>query len=163
MTLYEMTNELRSLVDALSDVELADEEREQIISDTMEGIGEAEKFNAYGKVIRQLEADAEMLDGEIKRMTEAKKRAKDGAERMKSALDTYMTIKNTDKIDTGLFRFSYRATEKVIINDDALLEPRFIRQKVTEEADKTAIKQAIKAGEEVAGAVLVKERKVQVK
>lgn len=158
-----MTNELRSLVDSLADIDLPDDEREQIISDTMEGLGEDEKFNGYGKVIRQLESDVEQLKGEIKRMTEQKKRIEDSIDRMKDSLDTYMTVKNTDKIDTGLFRFSYRATEKVIINDDALLEPRFIRQKITEEADKTAIKQALKSGEEVAGAVLVKERKVQVK
>ena len=46
--------------------------------------------------------------------------------------------------------------------DVAALPAEYIRTKITNEADKTAIKNAIKAGEVVAGAELIKKQSISI-
>ena len=58
-------------------------------------------------------------------------------------------------------KISFRKSESVEIDNVEELEDRFKRVKV--EADKTAIKQAIKSGKEVKGARLVENNNLQIR
>lgn len=55
----------------------------------------------------------------------------------------------------GGLRFTVKATaQSVIISDESKLEKRFIREKITHTPNKVLIKEALKSGESVNGAML---------
>ncbi|NBV20305.1 siphovirus Gp157 family protein, partial [Janthinobacterium sp.] len=66
------------------------------------------------------------------------------------------------KVSTPLFRAWLVKTEAVSVPEDVNMLPEaFQRRRVTVEADKAAIKAAIKAGESVPGAFLVESRGIR--
>ena len=56
---------------------------------------------------------------------------------------------------------SYRKTQSVVVDDLTALKPEFLRVKT--EPDKTAIKEVLKAGAEVAGAHLEERQSMSIK
>lgn len=109
--------------------------------------------------IKELKAEAEALKAEKLAFAERQKVAENKMESLKKwlayALDG-QAFKSTRASVT------FRATESVEITDIYKLDENFLRYKEPE-ADKTAIKDAIKAGQEVAGATLVKSTSTIIK
>ena len=163
MKLYEFTIAAQELYDLLTEEsDLEDAEREQIILNTMASMGADEKLESYCKVIRQLEADAEMLKTEKKRLDEAKSLCEKSLERMKKAtLDFYNATGAERPITAGTFRISKRKSESTKITDESLIPLEF--WKVKREANVSDIKAAIKAGREVPGAEIIENYSIQIK
>ena len=69
------------------------------------------------------------------------------------------------KVEEPDIKVSARPSDVVLIDDEKLLDEKFFNIKIKQEKNvsKTAIKDAIKAGEEVKGARLVKSYKLQIK
>ena len=65
------------------------------------------------------------------------------------------------EIKTPTLKLSFRKSEAVEVVDESLLAQQFFNYKPS--IDKTAIKAAIKAGEEVAGARIVNNQNLQLK
>lgn len=109
--------------------------------------------------IKELKAEAEALKAEKLAFAERQKVAENKMESLKKwlayALDG-QAFKSTRASVT------FRATESVEITDIYKLDENFLRYKEPE-ADKKAIKDAIKAGQEVAGATLVKSTSTIIK
>ena len=68
---------------------------------------------------------------------------------------------NINKMDTELFKLSYRKSDSVNVIDLDAVPDEY--KKITIAADKTAIKKAIKEGAEVAGAELVTNQNLQIR
>ena len=68
-----------------------------------------------------------------------------------------------EKFSTAKCAVSFRKSESVEVTDIALLPAELLRVKTSYEADKTAIKAAIKAGKEVKGCQLVENISTQIK
>ena len=64
---------------------------------------------------------------------------------------------------TETARISFRKSIQVQIDDEAALPADYVTTTVTTKPDKTAIKKAIQAGEDVTGASLVENRNIQIK
>jgi hypothetical protein len=62
-----------------------------------------------------------------------------------------------------LIKINFRKSESVEIDNLALLDAKFLNEKVTITPDKMAIKEAIKNGEDVNGARLVINNNIQIK
>lgn len=84
------------------------------------------------------------------------------AEREKSTLAKIKSLKNYlafalegQKFSTAKCVVSFRRSEKVEVTDKASIPKDFMKETVTLEPDKTAIKEAIKSGQEVGGCRLV--------
>ena len=151
MNLYEMTNEIRRLYELLT--EENNEDTEQIIADAIESIEADKKVEGYCQVIKQLQADAEMLKAEKQRIDRNKATAENGIERMRNALRDFLEAANLDKVKAGTFNVSMRETASVnIINELDLPEKYLIPQ--MPKADKAAIKEALNNGEKIDGAEL---------
>lgn len=101
--------------------------------------------------IKNLRSDAEQLKLETDKLTDRRKHTENKAESLKTYLQRYLS---GEKFKTAKAAISYRNTESVDVPDASLLPEEF--QKIAVTADKTAIKAAIKAGAEVAGASLQK-------
>jgi heme oxygenase len=160
MNLYELTTEAKMLASLLETEELTPELESMLVINQQEL---SDKSMNYAKVIRNLEADSDAIDHEIKRlkgMKEAKDRAID---RMKEAVRQAMLSAGIDKIESSLFKLSLRRSEAVeVVNIDQLSESLVVVKKMVS-ADKVKIKEQIKNGIPVEGAVLVENFNLQIK
>lgn len=121
------------------------------------------KSTNYAFVIKQMDGECDIIDTEIKRLQGLKKSRQNASERLKSAISTAMEIYGVEEIKTPLVKLNFRKSESVEIEDQELLDKTYLVEKTTCAPDKTAIKEAIKRGETVNGAVLVTNKNLQIK
>jgi hypothetical protein len=159
--LFQITAKAKELSFALESGELTDElENELVINQTEL----QEKAINYGYVVKSLESDVSIIEDEIKRLT-ALKKAKNGAiDRMKESVLNAMQIYGIEKVTSPTLNLSIRNNpESVDIPMPALLDAKFLVEKVTVTPDKVAIKKAIQNGEIVDGATLVRTQSLLIK
>ena len=115
----------------------------------------------YAIVILKNEADVNILEAEIKRLQALKVPIEATNEKLKEAISNAMLNYGIEKVETPLVKLSFRKSESVQVFDEAMLNQKFFNYAPT--IDKTAIKQAIKAGEDVQGARIETKHNLQVK
>lgn len=149
--IYEITNDYLQIMAMLEDSDLDP----QTLADTMEGIeGEFEiKAENYAKVMKNLEGDILAIKTEIDRLTSKKRVIENNIKNMKSTLQTAMETTGKTKFKTELFSFNIQKSAPAVVidlEDMSKLPSQFIKQRDIE-ADKTAIKEALKRGENLDG------------
>lgn len=149
--LYELTGEFRELKQ-LADTD--DEGMAVAVRDTMEAI-EAEfndKALAVSRVILNLDGDVNGIDEEIKRLVARKRVIENRQANIKEYLRENMEASGITKISCPLFTITLaKGRETVIVDDERKVPDDLVRVKTTIEPDKKAIRDAIKAGQEVPG------------
>lgn len=103
MTLYEITDEYRQLLEIAEDPDMDPD----VLRDTMEAIDAdlEDKADGYAKVIRTLEAEEAGVDAEIKRLQARKSAVSGNKGRIKDALEKAMRQTGKTKFKTVLFSF----------------------------------------------------------
>lgn len=149
--IYELTQDYLIISEMMENPELDPE----FLADTMEAVeGELEvKAENYAKVMKNLDGDVEALDNEIRRLMSRKKALENNIKNMKKALQSMMTITGKTKFKTDLFSFGIRKNTPAVVMDEQYIEnvpERFLKYKEPE-INKTAIKEAIMAGENLEG------------
>ena len=109
--------------------------------------------------IKDLKAEVEALKAEKMAFAERQKVAENKMESLKKWLAYAL---NGEKFKSVRASVTFRTSDKVEVADIYKLDKNFLRYKEPE-ADKDAIKKAIKAGQEVAGATLVPSTSVIIK
>lgn len=155
-TLYELTGQFLDIYN----MDLDDETK----ADTLESIDwnsdYEEKVENYIKVIKNSEADIEARKNEIKRLTELNRADERKNERMKEVLKESMTLTGHERVDTTLFKVSFRKSKAVEVED--LLLPESYKV-ATWKPDKKRIKEDLKNGLEILGAKLVENQNLIIK
>lgn len=144
-TLYELTGEYLTLLEMAMDEDIDP----QALEDTLEGLsGEIEiKAENYMKVVKAVEMNINGCDAEIKRLQARKKTLEANTERIKKSLESAMKITGKVKFKTNLFSFNIQKNPpSLVIDDEKSVPPEFLI--IKQEVNKTALKEAIKAGEE---------------
>lgn len=144
-TLYELTNEYMMLLEMAEDPDVDP----QAFEDTLEGLGgEIEiKADGYAKVMKQLEMQIDGCANEIKRLQNIKKVYENNIQRMKEHLESAMRATGKTKFKTQLFSYGIQKNPaSLIIDDEKQIPIEYLV--IKQEANKTAIKEAIKAGEQ---------------
>lgn len=160
MNLYEITREAQDLASLLETDELTPELEAMLVINQEQLQAKA---GNYAKVIANFESDADAIDQEIKRL-KAMKESKDRAiTRLKGALREAMLVSAIDKIESPLFKLSLRRSEAVEVDVVEALPSDFRNVKTVITADKVAIKEAIKRGENIIGARLIENFNLQIK
>lgn len=158
--LYEITREAQELAFLLETEELTPELEAMLVINQEQLQTKAVN---YAKVIVNIQSDSDAIDQEIKRL-KAMKESKDRAvTRLKDALREAMLISAIEKIDSPLFKLSLRRSESVEVDIVETLPAEFINIKNVVTADKVAIKEAIKRGENIIGARLIENFNLQIK
>lgn len=121
------------------------------------------KSVAYSFVIKQMDADIDTIDAEIKRLQGLKKQREKASEYLKDRIKHAMDTFQIEEIKTPLVKINFRKSETVEVEDVNQLPAAFKVVKVTEQADKVAIKVAIKDGFEVTGCRIETHRNLQIK
>jgi hypothetical protein len=125
-------------------------------------ITEAERLTkgeGYVYVIKQLRSQSDMIKSEIKRLQELAKRYENSAEKLSDTL--LQSVVAHGQIKTALVTISTRKSKSVSITDESLLKAEFMRIKT--EPNKTAIKEALEAGQEVQGALIVENYSLNIR
>ena len=160
MNLYEITREALELASLLETEEFTPE-LEQLLVINQEQL--QVKAGNYAKVIANIQSDADAIDTEIKRLKAMKESKERAITRLKEAVREAMLVSNIDKIESPLFKLSLRRSESVEVDLVEALPSDFRNVKNVITADKVAIKEAIKRGENIIGARIVENFSLQIK
>lgn len=161
MNIYQIKEQymkLQALAESGEFDQEAIQEAIEMIDDTAE-----DKAESYGLVMKNLESNVLGLEAEIERLTNLKKSVQSNIDFMKNNLSELLIAAKKEKFKTEHFSFSFRKSESVNITSADEIPNDYIKVKVTESPDKTAIKKAIKAGEKVPGAEIVSKKNLQIK
>lgn len=159
MNLYEIKPEIEFiLLDVNEDGMLTDEAMERLQQLQMDEQTKIENVACY---IKDLNADSKAIREEEKALADRRKVKENKAERLKSYLSDYLQLNGMAKYETARAVLSFRKSEAVEIGDDALIPEDY--KTYEPKVSKTAIKEAIKAGQEVPGAKIVTNQSLQIK
>ena len=153
MKLYEIDQAIMDCID----METGEIVNEELLNDLqMERDAKIENVVLW---IKELKAEAEALKAEKLAFADRQKVTENKMESLKKWLAYAL---NGEKFKTVRASVTFRTTDKVEIADIYKLDENYLRYKEPE-ADKDAIKKAIKAGQEVDGATLVPSTSVIIK
>ena len=155
-TLYELTGQFLDIYN----LEL-DEETKLDTLDSIDWQTDYEKkVENYIKVMKNLEADVEARKNEIKRLTELNRADEHKNERMKEVLKESMALTGHERVDTPLFKVSFRKSEAVEVDELVLPESYKV---ATWKPDKKRLKEDLKNGLEIVGATLVERKNLSIR
>lgn len=129
--------------------------------DELEG-ARKDKMENVALYIKGLEADAAAIRAEEKALAERRSIKERKAERLRDYLTRSMRTLGDPKLETPRVAISFRKSQVVEVWDEREL-PEDYWKHPEPQPDKTAIKQAIKAGWSVPGADLVERQNLQIK
>lgn len=155
-TLYELTGQFLDIYN----MELDDETK----LDTLDSIDwqtdYEEKVENYIKVMKNLEADVEARKNEIKRLTELNKADEKKKDHLKETLTISMELTGHERVDTILFKVSFRKSQAVEVDELVLPESYKV---ATWKPDKKRLKEDLKNGLEIVGASLVERKNLSIR
>ena len=117
---------------------------------------EATKVDQTAYVLKTLDYEQQAAADEIARLSDRKRAAKASQDRLETYLCRIIAARGGKKLVGDTNTLSVRASDAVLILDEAAIPAQYIVEKVVVEkrVDKVEIKKALKAGEEVPGADL---------
>lgn len=163
-SLYQIDN---AVLTVLEDGLVFDEETGEILFDP-NNLDELEvernaKLESVALFVKSLEAESAAMREEERKLAERRGRNERKAERLRKYISDSMQRFGDTKLETARVSLGFRRSESVEIVDQAALPVEFLKVKMTETPDKTAIKKAIKSGATVEGAALVENKNLQIK
>lgn len=156
VTLYELTGQFLEIYN----LEL-DEETKLDTLDSIDWNSDYEnKVENYIKVIKNIESDVEARKNEIKRLTELNKADEKKKDHLKETLSTSMSLTGHERVDTPLFKVSFRKSQAVEVDETVLPESYKV---ATWKPDKKRLKEDLKNGFEIIGAILVERKNLSIR
>ena len=119
------------------------------------------KSKAYLEIIKGFESRGLTIDDEIKRLQAIKKREGNIVKNLKSRLLEAVNL--FGEFTSGLHTFGTRKSSSIEVEDVNALPKDYKVIKVTEQADKKALKEALKRGETIEGVELVEKLNLNIK
>ena len=160
MNLYEITRDALELASLLETEELTPELETALVINQEQLQAKA---GNYAKVIANIQSDADAIETEIKRLKAMKESKERAITRLKDAVRDAMIVSAIDKIESPLFKLALRRSEAVEVDMVEALPNAYQNVKNVVTADKVAIKEAIKRGENVIGARIIENFNLQIK
>lgn len=157
LTLYELTDNYQKLL------EMADEADPQAFEDTLEALQDEinHKAENLAKVIRTYEAEVKALEEEKKRLESRISARKNKVQRLKDYLKDNLEKAGMQKAKGKTFTVWVQDSEKVHVSDESAIPEQYFVMK--RQLSKTAIKEAIENGQQVAGAEIVKNKSIRIR
>ena len=118
-----------------------------------------EKLENIALYYKNMLSEAEALKAEKNAFAEREKQARAKAESLKKLLDNEL---GGNKFETTRVKISYRKSTAVAVDEDKL-PAEWTNVVETRTPDKNRIKEALKAGESIDGAMLIENNNIQVK
>ena len=161
MTLYEIKEQYLNVLNNLE----VDEDGEITnidVIDKAEGDFK-DKAEAVACYIKSLDAEAKALKEEIENLNARMKSKQNYSEKLKDYLSFCMESTQIERIETPKVNLYLRNSSKVVVDDEAAIDEKYIVTKTTTTISKSAIKDDIRSGMEVTGAHVETTRSLQIK
>lgn len=163
MKLYEITNEVQSLLDNISeDGELSENIIENLDNLQQDFENKAVSVAAY---IKNLEAEETMIAEAIKDMTIRKSRLTNKVQSLTDYLQFNLQKLSINEIKSSPY-FKIRLKQcppSIDVFDENQIPPEFWREKIISSIDKIKLKEVLSEGVEVAGASIQRRIKLEIK
>mgnify|MGYP002523889165 CR=1 FL=1 len=161
MRLYEID---QALEEALNKVVVDEETGEVTAEPDFELIEKLQmerdqKIENVCRFVKNATSDAKAIAEEIKKLTARKKVLENQADRAKSFVEFALA---GEKFESPTVSVTYRTSKSIVVDDLFSIPEEYLRYKEPE-ADKVAIKAALKAGETVPGAHEEETKSIQIK
>ena len=162
MKFADIQEEIANMLD-VPDTELSEEQIE-IMNSYLDELAtqEESKVDSFGQFLRIESARAEALRAESQRLAARARAAENRINFLKMKYMQIMDQHGLKKVNGQVYSISVRTTDVVQITDEAALPPQYITEKITTAPDKTALRDALKAGAAVPGAQLAKSYSLRV-
>ena len=160
MKLYEIDNNLRALWGKIAEQEGELTESDLQALNDLE-LAQNEKLEGYGVIIREMQAEIEECDAEVKRIKKLAQTKRNKVERLKKYLQEFMLNNEIDKFESIKVKLSFRKSQSLEIEEGAELPNELMRVKL--EPDKTAIKDYIEHGGQLKGVFLLDKQNLKIK
>jgi hypothetical protein len=159
LKLYELSEDYLAALDALAEIEDLPPE---VIADTLEGLAGAweDKALNVARYVRNLEAEADAIEEAKKRMEARAKSAANQAARLKSYLKAELERTGLKPKAPDLALRLQNNPPSVTIDDTALIPVDYRRTETVETILKAEIGAALKAGQAIPGARLVRSQRL---
>ena len=149
MNLYELTNELRTFNEMAAEM-TPEKLTDQVYKDTFDGLSGAydDKAEGWCKYIKNVDAEAKAVKEEAQRLMARAKALENHRDKMKNTL--YQSMKMVGKTEAGgLLKAKIQKNGGLlpVIVDDVEIPEEY--QKITIEANKEAIRDALDQGKEL--------------
>ena len=157
MNLYELT---QNYLHVLEMAENGDD-----LADTLEALEDAIEVKAENtaKVIKQLEANAEMLANESRRLSERKSAIENNVRNLKSYLQDQLDKCGKSKIKGEIFTVAIQNNpQSVDVLDESLIPSTYFIQQAPK-LDRKELLTHLKAGEEIAGVTIKQTKSLRIR
>lgn len=160
MNLYEIPFQIRQ---ALESVEVDEDSGEILGAEVLETLGEEaqKKILSTLAFVRELDSDRKALAEQISNLQKRKRACEKKIEFLKNMCLAGMQAMSLKRLRDSQITGSIRTTEKTEIDDLDKLPAAFVR--TIREPNKTALKEALQAGEAIEGARLVKSESLSIR
>lgn len=165
-TLYHISNDILNKKDELQ--QMLDDGIEPSLDQAIEILDLqsdlTEKLKGYAHIIHQKTTGIDVLDSEIKRLQAIKQKEQNRIEWLQRTMIYAMQTHNLEKIDDNILpiKLRHNAPSVIVYCEVKDLPDEFIRSKTTVEADKTALKQALKDGLKLDGVKLESKTTIEI-
>lgn len=167
-SLYEIDTNIKAILDSVLDQ--TDENGEftgdiESIYSSLEELQEAReaKMENIALYVKNLTSEALAIKNEESILAERRKRIERKCERLEGILMQSILINGGTKASSARYEAAVRYYDETKILDENKIPEEFIKVKTTKSPDKTAIKAAIKAGQEVEGAAIESVPHIKIK
>lgn len=164
MTLYELSDAIEQFAASVENGEIP----EEAIADTLDSMEMDFNTKADGIacIIKDKQARAKAIREESKKQERRAEALENQAESLRKYLSSQMQRAGIMKIETARNYISFHPSIRTVIEDaEAFMRnnPGYCREKVSRTIDKTAIRDALKSGQEIKGAHLEQGLNIQIK
>ena len=162
--LYEINHQIQQLFDNCIDPETG-EMLDVLVGEKINEIQmeEQDKIENIALFIKELESDVEAIRTEESSLKQRRISKEKKSDWLNKYLSDYLILTERPKFETSKCALSFRKSESVDIYDERAIDHKFITEETVFKIDKTAIKKAIKNGEEIMGASVVVKQNLQIK
>lgn len=157
-TLYELKTDYLRLL------ELEEEVDPEAFQDALDNLTDEinTKAENIAAVLKQMEADANMLKDEEARLKKRRIAIENNHKRLKEYLKNELEVMDIEKVKTPKFTITVRNNPvKVVIKDEDLIPADYKIPKYS--VDKKTLKEALLNGEDIKGVELIQEKGVQIR
>jgi len=164
MTMFEIKEEIRHLLENL----YTEADEDGCVSDetmaALEALNEAkeDKMESIALYYKEMQAEADAIKAEAENLANRAKSTQKKADSLKAYLSRILQEDGMEKFSTARVKVTFRSSEAVIVDEDNVSKT-YLKKNIKYVPDKTAIKEALKAGKKVKGAYLETRQNIQIK
>ena len=138
MTLYQLTGQMLDLMELLEDPDVDPE----VVNDTMDAVNMEleDKLDSYCVIIKELEAKADMLDKEKKRLDTRQKTVENSIKKLKQRMMLSMKLLGKKKVKTDKFSFTIKSNAPSLKIDDEAKVPAEYKLPQPDKIDSAGLK-----------------------